>query len=288
MTGFGKAEVVVRGKKIITEVKSLNSKQLDISQFRIPLTYKEKEYEIRNHLTSNLQRGKVDLYINVEVEEETSSPVINKSVFKSYYKQITEISKELELPNGEPLIQSILRLPDVFKSQTNEIPQDEWDALLLSVNTAVKNLNDFRVQEGNATQRDLKQKVEKILSLLSEIAPWEQERVTTVRERITESLKQLSTDISIDKNRLEQELIYYIEKIDINEEKARLSNHCKYFFDTLAETESVGRKLGFIAQEMGREINTLGSKANHVQIQKIVVQMKDELEKVKEQLLNVL
>lgn len=289
MTGFGKAEVVVNGKKIITEIKSLNSKQLDISQFKIPYIYKEKEHDLRNIVSNNLQRGKVDLYVSVEQEEQTNTPIINKTIFQAYYRQISEISIELGLPTqNEPIIQSILRLPDVFKTQKDEVVQEEWDALYQSVNLALENMNVFREQEGNATQKDLIGKVKLIESLLTKISSWEEERIKTVRERLSEGLKKLSQDLSIDKNRFEQELVYYIEKMDINEEKMRLANHCKYFIDTLNETDSVGRKLGFISQEMGREINTLGSKANHVQIQKIVVQMKDELEKVKEQLLNVL
>lgn len=289
MTGFGKAETTFRGKKITTEIRSLNSKQLDISQFKIPYIYKEKEHELRTLVSNNLQRGKVDVYINIEQVEEIEAPVINKPIFQSYYKQITEISKELDLPlQNEPLVQSILRLPDVFKTQSNEINQEEWDSLFLCVNSALSNINNFREQEGNATQNDLTGKVKLIESLLESIAPWEQERIGAVRERLLDGIKKLSQDANVDKNRFEQELIYYIEKMDINEEKVRLANHCKYFIDTMNETDSVGRKLGFIAQEMGREINTLGSKANHAQIQKVVVQMKDELEKIKEQLLNII
>jgi len=289
MTGFGKAETTFKGKKITTEIRSLNSKQLDISQFKIPYIYKEKEHELRTLVSNNLQRGKVDVYINIEQVEEIEAPVINKPIFQSYYKQITEISKELNLPlQNEPLVQSILRLPDVFKTQSNEINQEEWDLLFLCVNSALSNINNFREQEGNATQNDLIGKVKLIESLLESIAPWEQERIGAVRDRLLEGIKKLSQDANVDKNRFEQELIYYIEKMDINEEKVRLANHCKYFIDTLNETDSIGRKLGFIAQEMGREINTLGSKANHAQIQKVVVQMKDELEKIKEQLLNII
>ena len=289
MTGFGKAETTFKGKKITTEIRSLNSKQLDISQFKIPYIYKEKEHELRTLVSNNLQRGKVDVYINIEQVEEIEAPVINKPIFQSYYKQITEISKELNLPlQNEPLVQSILRIPDVFKTQSNEINQEEWDLLFLCVNSALSNINNFREQEGNATQNDLIGKVKLIESLLESIAPWEQERIGAVRDRLLEGIKKLSQDANVDKNRFEQELIYYIEKMDINEEKVRLANHCKYFIDTLNETDSIGRKLGFIAQEMGREINTLGSKANHAQIQKVVVQMKDELEKIKEQLLNII
>lgn len=289
MTGFGKAESTVRGKKIITEIRSLNSKQLDISQFRIPFIYKEKEHELRSLVSNALQRGKVDVYVTIEQVEEIETPVINKSVFASYYKQISEIAEELKIPTeNESLLQSILRLPDVLKSQSIEVPDDEWDALFDCVNGAIDALNSFREQEGKSTYNDLISRVKLIESLLTEVPKWEQERTDNVRQKLLDGISKLSQDINFDKNRFEQELIYYIEKMDINEEKVRLANHCKYFIDTVNESEQVGRKLGFIAQEMGREINTLGSKANHVQIQKIVVQMKDELEKIKEQLLNLI
>lgn len=289
MTGFGKAEVVAGTKKITCEIRSLNSKQLDISQLRIPIVYKEKEHEIRNLISGQLERGKIDVYISFDVSEEASAPTINRSVFKSYYQQITEISAELSIPvDNEPLIQSILRLPEVFKSQQEEITQEEWDALMQGVTQAIANVNKFREQEGEITKNDLLGKVSKIESLLGEVPLWETERISTVKERLLDGLNKIKQDVNADKNRFEQEIIYYLERMDVNEEKVRLANHCKYFYDTINSSESVGRKLGFIAQEMGREINTLGSKANHVQIQKLVVQMKDELEKIKEQLLNIL
>lgn len=289
MTGFGKAEVMVNGKKIITEIKSLNSKQLDISGFKMPYAYKEKELEIRNLLAQSIQRGKVDIYITVEKETASSSPVINKDVFKSYLQQINLITNELNMPmQSEPLVQTILRLPEIFNSQSEDTSEEEWNALMSSIETALVNLNTFRDQEGKITENDLIQKVMLINSLLEQVVPYEGERIEVVKTRILDNLEKLGKDIKIDQNRFEQELVYYIEKFDINEEKVRLSNHCTYFIDTLKEDEPAGRKLGFIAQEMGREINTLGSKANHSQIQKIVVQMKDELEKIKEQLLNVL
>jgi uncharacterized protein (TIGR00255 family) len=289
MTGFGKAEVMVNGKKIITEIKSLNSKQLDISGFKMPYAYKEKELEIRNILAQSIQRGKVDMYVTIEKETTNSSPVINKEVFQSYLQQINTITKELDMPmQTEPLVQTILRLPDIFNSQTEDTSDDEWRALIESIELALVNLNRFRDQEGKITENDLIQKVELINSLLEQVVPFEPEKIETVKTRILDNLEKLVKDIKIDQNRFEQELVYYLEKFDINEEKVRLSNHCTYFIDTLKEDEPAGRKLAFIAQEMGREINTLGSKANHTQIQKLVVQMKDELEKVKEQLLNVL
>ena len=289
MTGFGKAEVMVDGKKIITEVKSLNSKQLDISAFRLPMIYKEKELDIRNIIAQSIQRGKVDFFVTIEKETSDSSPTINKQVFESYLKQITDISKELNMPmQNEPLIQTIIKLPEIFNSQSEEVSDDEWVALIKCINQALENLNVFRDQEGKTTENDLVSKVELIKNLLLQVEPYETERIETVRTRIHENLEKLGKEINIDKSRFEQELVYYAEKFDINEEKVRLANHCTYFIETIKEPEPAGRKLGFISQEMGREINTLGSKANHTEIQKIVVKMKDELEKIKEQLLNVL
>jgi uncharacterized protein (TIGR00255 family) len=289
MTGFGKAELLVKGKKLIAEIKSLNSKQLDISAFKIPLPYREKELEIRNLVAQSIQRGKVDFYINIEEEEAGTALTINKDVFKSYYNQINAIARELDMQiEKEPVVQTILRLPEVFNSQKEDITQEEWDGLFDCITKALDSLNDFRYQEGKVTEKDLLHKVKLIKELLYQISSFEPERIEVIRSRITDNLSKLGNEVNIDKNRFEQELIFYLEKFDINEERVRLDNHCKYFIDTLNEEDQVGRKLGFIAQEMGREINTLGSKANHSEIQKIVVQMKDELEKIKEQLLNVL
>jgi uncharacterized protein (TIGR00255 family) len=289
MTGYGKAELMINGKKITAEIKSLNSKQLDISNFKLPYIYKEKELEIRNLLSQSLQRGKVDFYVSIEKDIALSAPTINKNVFTSYLKQITNITSELNMPmQGEPLVQTILRLPEIFNSQPDEINEDELSTLISCVSAALENLNAFRDQEGKITQTDLTQKVSLIQELLNQVQPFESERIESVKSRIFDSIEKLGTSVNIDQNRFEQELIYYMEKFDINEEKVRLTNHCNYFLESINETEPVGRKLGFIAQEMGREINTLGSKANHAEIQKIVVRMKDELEKIKEQLLNVL
>ncbi len=289
MTGFGKAEVLVNGKKIIAEIKSLNSKQLDISAFKMPLPYREKELEIRNLISQSILRGKVDFYVVIEEDETASAPTINKEVFKSYFKQINAIAHELDMQiEKEPVVQTILRLPDVFNSHKEEISQQEWDALFDCISKALDSLNDFRYQEGKITEKDLLQKVKLIKELLYQISPFEPERIDSARNRIIDNISKLGKDVKMDENRFEQELIFYLEKFDINEEKVRLDNHCKYFIDTLNEEDQIGRKLGFIAQEMGREINTLGSKANHSEIQKIVVQMKDELEKIKEQLFNVL
>ncbi len=289
MTGFGKAEVTVNGKKIVVEVKSLNSKQLDISALKMPMIYKEKELEIRNKLSQSIVRGKVDFFVSVEKDASSSAPTINRDVFKSYLEQINSITSELNMPmQSEPLVQTILRLPDIFNAQADEISNEEWEALMQCVHMAIDNLNAFRDQEGKITEHDLVSKVNTIGELLQQVSPFEGERIETIKNRITENLEKIGNEVAVDKNRFEQELIYYMEKFDINEEKVRLTNHCKYFIDTLKDDEPAGRKLGFIAQEMGREINTLGSKANHAEIQKIVVRMKDELEKIKEQLLNVL
>lgn len=289
MTGFGKAEVEINGMKIVAEIKSLNSKQLDISNLRMPFAYKEKELEIRNKLAQSIQRGKVDCYINIEKVASNSAPTINRDVFKSYLDQIMSIADDFSMPmQNEPMLQTILRLPEIFNVQAQEVDDGEWDALNSCIEMALNNLNDFRSQEGKITESDLVNRVNLISDLLNQIKPFEAERLETIRNRISENLENLGKDINIDKNRYEQELIYYMEKFDVNEEKVRLTNHCKYFIDTIKEDEPVGRKLGFITQEMGREINTLGSKANHAEMQKLVVCMKDELEKIKEQLLNIL
>ncbi len=289
MTGFGKSEVKVNGKKLIVEVKSLNSKQLDVSSFRLPLSYREKEMEIRNLLVNSIQRGKVDFIVTIESEEEGSSTVINSKVFKSYLEQIRLIAADNGLSlEGESLVQSILRLPEVFSQQKEGVLNEELEALNSCILSAIDSFNEFRAQEGKITEDDLIQKVNRIQELLQSISPFEADRVEAIRVRLNENLKKFVSEQSIDRNRFEQEIVYYLEKFDINEEKVRLLNHCNYFFNSLKEDDQVGRKLSFIAQEMGREINTLGSKANHSGIQKIVVQMKDELEKIKEQLLNVL
>ncbi|HNV82221.1 MAG: YicC/YloC family endoribonuclease [Tenuifilaceae bacterium] len=289
MTGFGKAEVKFGNRKIITEVRSLNSKQLDISNLKIPLLYREKELDIRNLIAQSLQRGKVDIYITTEEDEVTTLPTINSKVFKAYLKQFEAIANELGISlEYESLFQTILKLPEVFNSEKEDVSPQEWEALINCVSLALDNLNDFRYQEGKATEKDLILKVKQIKELLYQLATFEGERIEEVKGRLLSSLAKLGSDVTVDENRFEQELIFYLEKLDINEEKVRLDNHCKYFLDTLNEEEQIGKKLSFIAQEMGREINTLGSKANHAEIQKIVVLMKDELEKIKEQLQNVL
>lgn len=288
MTGYGRAERHTERRKITVEIKSLNSKQLDLST-RIPSLYREKEYEIRNAVGKALGRGKVDLVVSVEPVGGTKAAAgtINRELFKAYYAQLVELQNEVGDKNGsEPLITTVLRLPEVMQTDAVEIGEAEWTALAEAVDEAVENLNRFRTQEGAVLIADLLKRIDTIESLAARIVPLEGERIETVRTRLQDSLKALQ--VPVDNNRFEQEIIYYLEKFDITEEKVRLKQHCDYFRTVAGESEGVGRKLGFIAQEIGREINTTGSKANHAEIQKIVVRMKDELEKIKEQLLNLL
>ena len=288
MTGYGKATVELPDKKINVEIKSLNSKAMDLSARIAPL-YREKEMEIRNEISRKLERGKVDfsLWIEKKDAEQMATP-INQDLVEAYYKRIKEISAAAGIPEPADWFATLLRMPDVMtKNDTQELSEEEWAVVYSAVEKAVGALVDFRKQEGAALEKKFREKIANISHLLETIAPYEKERVAKVKERITDALeKTLSVDY--DKNRLEQELIYYIEKLDVNEEKQRLGNHLKYFINTLETGTGQGKKLGFIAQEMGREINTLGSKSNHAEMQKIVVQMKDELEQIKEQVLNVM
>ena len=288
MTGYGKATAELPDKKINVEIKSLNSKAMDLSA-RIAPAYREKEMELRNEIARVLERGKVDFSLWVEKKEcaEAATP-INQVLVEGYYNQIKAISENLHIAVPTDWFQTLLRMPDVMtRTETQELSEEECGIVYATVNEAVSHLVDFRKQEGAALEKKFREKIENIHRLLESVTPYEKERVDKVKERITDALeKTLSVDY--DKNRLEQELIYYIEKLDINEEKQRLSNHLKYFISTLENGSGQGKKLGFIAQEMGREINTLGSKSNHAEMQKIVVQMKDELEQIKEQVLNVM
>lgn len=288
MTGYGRAERHTDQRKITVEIKSLNSKQLDLSA-RIPSIYREKEYEIRNTVGKALGRGKVDLFVSVENTggTKTAGGSINKELFKAYYLQLAGLQKELGDTNAaEPLITTVLRLPDVMQTESVTISDEEWTALSEAVDEAVDNINAFRLQEGAVLIKDLLARIDTIEELAAQIVPLEGERIETVRTRLMDNLNALQ--VNVDSNRFEQEIIFYLEKYDITEEKVRLKQHCDYFRTVAGESEGVGRKLGFIAQEIGREINTTGSKANHAGIQKIVVRMKDELEKIKEQLLNLL
>ena len=276
MTGYGKATAELPDKKINVEIKSLNSKAMDLST-RIAPAYREKEIEIRNEISKVLERGKVDFSLWIEKKESAESATpINQVLVEGYYKQIQAISENLGIPVPTDWFQTLLRMPDVMsKTEIQELTEEEWEMVRATVLEAIGHLVDFRKQEGAALEKKFREKIANIALLLEKITPYEKERVEKVKERITDALeKTLNTDY--DKNRLEQELIYYIEKLDVNEEKQRLTNHLKYFISTLESGNGQGKKLGFIAQEMGREINTLGSKSNHAEMQKIVVQMKDE------------
>ena len=287
MTGYGKVTAEFEGKKIHVEIKSLNSKALDLSTRIAPL-YREKEMEIRNLIAGRLERGKVDFNLWVEKDVVDSATPINMAVLESYYKQINSIAETTGIPLPDDWFATLLRLPDVMtKVEVQELSEEEWAVVSQAIHEAIDHLVAFRIQEGAALERKFTEKLDNITALLASIEVYETERVNRIRERIVEALeKTLSVDY--DKNRLEQELIYYIEKLDINEEKQRLANHLRYFRQTMAEGHGQGKKLGFIAQEMGREINTTGSKSNHAEMQNIVVKMKDELEQIKEQVLNVL
>lgn len=288
MTGFGKVTAEHLSKKVTVEIKSLNSKQLDLST-RIPALYKEKEMPIRSMLLQELERGKVDFSIYIENIGKEAPTQINKDAINSYVQQLKDISESLgiDTPNNWHDLQALLRFPDVIKTEIPEMAEDEWNIVEETIHQAIKQLQAFRIQEGAMLQKLFEQKVNNIAALLKEIEIYEKERITKIKARILDNLEQI-TGIDYDKNRFEQEMIYYIEKLDINEEKNRLDNHLKYFLETMETGHGQGKKLGFIAQEMGREINTLGSKSNHAEMQKIVVKMKDELEQIKEQVLNVL
>lgn len=287
MTGYGKATTTFGDKKINVEIKSLNSKAMDLSARIAPL-YREKEMEIRNMIAQALERGKVDLYIWIEKDTAETATPINVALVENYYNQIKTIAENCRIPLPQDWFATLLRMPDVLtKVETQELQDEEWAAVKKTIEEAIQHLVDFRKQEGAALERKFTEKLDNIERLLKSIEPYEKERVTKIKDKITDALERvLNTDY--DKNRLEQELIYYIEKLDINEEKQRLANHLKYFRETMSNGHGQGKKLGFIAQEMGREINTTGSKSNHAEMQNIVVQMKDELEQIKEQVLNVM
>ncbi len=286
MTGFGKACIELPGKKINIEIKSLNGKQLDINA-RIPSLYREKELEIRGILSKVIERGKVDLYIYVDYLDKTISSTISSVAVESYFGQIKTISEHLNISMPQDWFSVILRLPETIKTETGELGDEEWEYLKEGLEIALEAFVQFRKQEGAMLEDVLLKNIRRIEALLSEVDNYESERIEKIKSKILESQKKIES-VSFDTNRFEQELIYYIEKLDVNEEKSRLKNHLDYFVQTMNEDDSQGRKLGFIAQEIGREINTLGSKANHAEMQKLVVQMKDELEQIKEQILNVL
>lgn len=288
MTGYGKAEIHFNGKKIHAEIKSLNSKNLDLSA-RIAPIYREKEMEVRKFIAAQLERGKVDFNLWVEKDQASSFLPINQEAVKDYTRQIRAISESNNIPFPEQGIWEVLiKLPETMQPNVVEdLTEEEWNAASQTVAEAVGHLVEFRTQEGLALQKKFSEKIDNIERLLGEIEPFEKSRVEKIRQRLTERLEELK-GVDYDKNRLEQELIYYIEKLDISEEKQRLANHLKYFRETMETSHGQGKKLGFIAQEMGREINTTGSKSNQAEMQNIVVKMKDELEQIKEQVLNAL
>lgn len=286
MTGFGKGEAALRNKKITVEIRSLNSKQLDLS-LRLPAVYRQSEYEIRNLIARTIQRGKVDVFVTVESQAVETSARINREVFREYLRQMNDTLSFSGIDAGyDAILPVIMRLPDVVATEAEAISEEEHAALLAAVEAAAAHLDAFREQEGAILIADLLRRVELIEQYKTEVVPFEKARTETVKARILDNLSKLAVDV--DRNRLEQEMIFYLEKLDITEEKVRLANHCRYFREVASQEEGAGRKLGFIAQEMGREINTMGSKANESNIQILVVKMKDELEKIKEQVLNIL
>ncbi|WP_068472380.1 YicC/YloC family endoribonuclease [Saccharicrinis aurantiacus] len=287
MTGFGKAICELPDKKISIEIKSLNSKQLDVNM-RLPNLYRQKDLVLRNELSSQIGRGKVDVGFYIDFHGSEKNAIINAPVIENYYNQIKPISDKLGLSDNADILKTIMPLPDTVKIEQNELDEEEWKLIFTSFKEALSNINEFRAQEGEVLKIDIIERIENIRSLMLQIEPYETERIEKVRTRILDQLNELKDKITIDQNRFEQEMIYYLEKLDVTEEKVRLTNHLDYFTETVEKEELVGKKLGFIAQEIGREINTMGSKANHAEIQKLVIQMKDELEKIKEQNLNIL
>lgn len=286
MTGYGKAEAQFGQNKLVVEIRSVNGKNSDIS-LKSQLIPREREVEVRQMIGQALQRGNIDLFATVEYAQENGTRTINKQMFISYYNQIRSINEELEEKlDYSGLINCILKLPEVIEIQKIEEEEDNWEQLKGCLEEALRSLTEFRAAEGKRLEEDVRGRVGYIMDHLGEVEKYEEERSEAIKQRLTNRLEELSQ--SLDRNRLEQEIIYYLEKLDVTEEKVRLTQHCKYFLETMDKEEFPGKKLGFIAQEMGREINTLGSKANHAEIQKWVVRMKDELEKIKEQSLNIL
>jgi len=287
MTGYGKAIAETPQKKITIEIKSLNSKQLDLNT-KLPWLYKEKEPEIRNLISQRLDRGKIDFSIFCDMLDDEVVTVINKSAVRNYYNQFKEIAAELKIDLDDQIFTAIMKLPDTLKTEKPEMPEAEWEIVRNQIIESVTMLDLYRVEEGNSIMTDLKKCIGKILSLLETVQTFEAGRITKIREKLMTLLEENLGSEKVDKNRFEQEIIFYLEKYDINEEKVRLKTHCDYFIETINTPSPNGKILNFIAQEIGREINTIGSKANDASIQKLVVMMKDELEKIKEQTLNVL
>jgi len=286
MTGFGKAISEYENKKVNVEIRSLNSKQLDLN-IRMPGMFKEKELELRSMLAKELERGKVDVSIFIEKDVVEKKFSINKALAQQYFQELKSISEELKISNSNYL-EIILKMPEIFESEKSQLDENEWQQVFPTIQEAITAFNNFRIDEGNSLHKDFIFRINLILELLKSIEIIEPRRMIVVKERLSKNLTEVTTNGGFDKNRFEQELIYFLEKMDISEEKLRLKTHCDYFLETLKSKTAEGRKLGFITQEIGREINTIGSKANDAGIQKMVVQMKDELEKIKEQLLNIL
>lgn len=286
MTGFGKGEASFGTKKITVELRSLNSKQLDLN-IKLPALYRQSETELRNLVAQRLQRGKVDLFVSVESQQVETSAHINREIFREYLRQLNDALAFSGIDaDYDAMLPVLMRMPDVVSVEAERVTEEESAALMAAAADAIERLDAFRVQEGAVLIADLLRRVDLIERYREEVVPFEKARTETIRARILDNLSKLG--VEVDRNRLEQEMIYYLEKLDITEEKVRLENHCRYFREVAAGEEAPGRKLGFIAQEMGREINTMGSKANESNIQILVVRMKDELEKIKEQVLNIL
>ena len=287
MTGYGKAVCVLPQKKVNIEIRSLNSKQLDINT-RIPGMYREKEIEIRNRISNRLFRGKIDISFFVEADMPDKVTKINTGIIESYFEQLKPVAKKLNIEQSVDFLRIIMPLPDTTKTEQAELDEKEWTELLIAIDKALDDIVEFRKQEGLSLMKEVSQRIENISNLLKDVEPLEKGRIEKIKERIKDGLQFLNDKTNVDENRFEQELIYYLEKLDITEEKVRLANHLNYFMETIETDKPVGKKLGFITQEIGREINTLGSKANDAGLQRIVIRMKDELEKIKEQILNVL
>jgi uncharacterized protein (TIGR00255 family) len=290
MTGYGKSVLDITGRKLTIEIKTLNSKQLDLN-LKIPGYFREKEWEVRGKLTQRFERGKIDFYIGTEVTGEMLSYSINRPLAKKYHEELKKLAIELHEECPAEMLSMVLKMPDVMQTSRDELSEHDWDSISCAIDDATAQTDAFRINEGKVLEQDMINRVNSILQLLDSIDPFEKRRIIDLRERLLRDFSKHTSDFTgslPDQNRFEQELIYYLEKLDITEEKVRLRKHCLYFLDTLQEAVSQGKKLGFVTQEMGREINTIGSKASDAEIQMIVVQMKDELEKIKEQLGNIL
>lgn len=287
MTGFGRATNTIGDKTITIEIRSLNSKFTD-TRFKMPQAYKEKEHLLRKLIADKAQRGKIDVSIDIKSLDGDGEFTLNKPLFAKYYNELHQLSQDLAMPETD-IMQAILRIPNVVASAQDSVDEREWKAVLDTIDMALENFTAFRMEEGAAMEKDCRARIQTILQLLSELEPLELERVTKLRQKINKHMEEYVGKENIDANRFEQEILYYLEKMDITEEKVRLAQHCKYFMEVLDAKETIkGRKINFISQEMGREINTLGSKANSSEIQRSVVKMKDELEKIKEQILNTI